>query len=115
MSVKHYDWTAYHAGVRGSKVAIVDLDTQEEVTYGTLDDRANRLGEWMQSKGVVKGDRVAVLTPNCPEVFEVEFACSKVGAICIPELAPHCAGAAVHIGRLDPQPADIRCLVRGDG
>ena len=84
MSVKHYDWTAYHAGVRGSKVAIVDLDTQEEVTYGTLDDRANRLGEWMQSKGVVKGDRVAVLTPNCPEVFEVEFACSKVGAICIP-------------------------------
>ena len=51
MSVKHYDWTAYHAGVRGSKVAIVDLDTQEEVTYGTLDDRANRLGEWMQSKG----------------------------------------------------------------
>ena len=83
MSVKHYDWTAY-AGVRGSKVAIVDLDTQEEVTHGTLDDRANRLGEWMQSKGVVKGDRVAVLTPNCPEVFEVEFACSKVGAICIP-------------------------------
>lgn len=84
MSVKYYDWTAYHASVRGDKVAIVDLDTQQEVTYGNLDDRASRLAEWLQSNGISKGDRVAVLTPNCPEVFEVVFACSKVGAICIP-------------------------------
>ena len=25
-----------------------------------------------------------LLTPNCPEVFEAQFACSKIGAICIP-------------------------------
>ena len=84
MSTKYYDWAAYHSSVRGDKVAIVDLDTQEEVTYAALDDRANRLAEWFQSQGVAKGDRVAVLTPNCPEVFEAQFACSKIGAICIP-------------------------------
>ena len=84
MTVKYYDWAAYHADVRGDKVAIVDLDTHEQVTYRDLDDRANRLASWLQQNGVAKGDRVAVLTPNCPEVFEAAFACSKIGAICIP-------------------------------
>ena len=84
MGTKYYDWTAYHAGVRGNKVAIVDLDTAEEVTYAVLDDRAARLAQWLQNHGVAKGDRVTLLTPNCPEVFEAQFACSKIGAICIP-------------------------------
>ena len=64
MSTKYYDWSAYHASMRGDKVAIVDLDTQEEVTYGALEDRASRLAEWLQSQGVIKGDRVTLLTPN---------------------------------------------------
>ena len=84
MGTKYYDWTAYHAGVHGNKVAIVDLDTAEEVTYAVLDDRAARLAQWLQAQGVAKGDRVTLLTPNCPEVFEAQFACSKIGAICIP-------------------------------
>ena len=32
MSVKYYDWTAYHANMRGNKVAIIDLDAQNELT-----------------------------------------------------------------------------------
>ena len=84
MSVKYYDWTAYHANMRGNKVAIIDLDTRNELTYAQLDQRAERLAAWLQSQGVTKGDRVALLTPNCPEVFEAEFACAKIGAICIP-------------------------------
>lgn len=84
MSVKYYDWTAYHAQVRGEKIAIIDLDTQEEVSYQELDQRACRFAAWLQAQGVAKGDRVALLTQNCPEVFEAQFACSKIGAICIP-------------------------------
>jgi fatty-acyl-CoA synthase len=84
MSVKHYDWTAHHAGVRGDKVAIIDLDTGSELTYAGLDERASKLAAWMQRKGLVKGDRVAILAPNCPEVFETAFACAKIGAICLP-------------------------------
>jgi fatty-acyl-CoA synthase len=84
MSVKYYDWTAYHANMRGNKVAIIDLDTNNELTYARLDQRAERLAAWLQAQGIVKGDRVALLMPNCPEVFEAEFACAKIGAICIP-------------------------------
>ena len=66
MTVKHYDWTAHHACVRGDKVAIVDLDTGNELSYAELDLRASKLASWMQSQGFVKGDRVACLLYTSP-------------------------------------------------
>ena len=84
MSVRYYDWTAHHSYMRGDSVAISDLDTGVELTYKELDRRASCIASWMQQKGIVKGDRVAILAPNCPETFELAFACAKIGAICIP-------------------------------
>ncbi len=84
MAVKYYDWTAHHADMRPNKIAITDLDTGASLTYKALDERADLLAGWMQAQGIKKGDRVALLTPNCPEFFEAEFACSKIGAICLP-------------------------------
>ncbi|MBQ76799.1 MAG: acid--CoA ligase, partial [Gammaproteobacteria bacterium] len=79
MATKHYDWVTHHAQIRPGKVAIVDLDNGREISYEQLDQRASRLASWFQANGVAKGDRVAVLLPNCPEFFEIQFACSKSG------------------------------------
>ena len=38
----------------------------------------------MQKKGLKKGDRVAILAHNCAEVFELEFACGKIGGVELP-------------------------------
>ncbi|MBT7335582.1 MAG: long-chain fatty acid--CoA ligase [Gammaproteobacteria bacterium] len=84
MSVKYYDWTAHHAYTRGDKVAITDLDRDQSLTYAQLDGRASRLASWLQSVDVGKGDRVAILAPNCAEIFEASFGCAKIGAICVP-------------------------------
>lgn len=84
MAIKHYDWSAYHANVRPSKIAIKDLSAGKELTYLELDARANRLAIWLQNTGVNKGDRVAILSQNCSEFFELEFACAKIGAIELP-------------------------------
>ena len=84
MSVKHYDWSAYHAYVRPTKIAIRDLSAKQTLTYKELDDRACLLANWLQTKGVEKGDRVAILSQNCAEFFELEFACAKIGAIELP-------------------------------
>jgi|TARA_B100002003_G_C14151037_1_gene553642 fatty-acyl-CoA synthase len=84
MATKHYDWVTHHAQIRPGKVAIVDLDNGREISYEQLDQRASRLASWFQANGVAKGDRVAVLLPNCPEFFEIQFACSKSGSICLP-------------------------------
>jgi len=84
MSVKYFDWLDQHEGVRPSKIAIRDLDTQQTVTYSQLNDRSKKLAGYLQKSGVKKGDRVAILIRNCPEFFESQFACSKIGAICLP-------------------------------
>ncbi len=84
MTVNHYDWSAYHANVRPNKIAIRDLSFNKELTYSELDVRANKLAEWLQKNGVTKGDRVAILSQNCAEFFELEFACAKIGAIELP-------------------------------
>ena len=84
MSVKHYDWSAYHAYVRPDKVAIRDVSANQTLTYQELDHRACLLATWLQKIGVQKGDRVAILSQNCAEFFELEFACAKAGAVELP-------------------------------
>ncbi len=84
MTVNHYDWSAYHANVRPNKIAIRDLSINKELTYSELDIRSNKLAEWLQKNGVGKGDRIAILSHNCAEFFELEFACAKIGAIELP-------------------------------
>ena len=42
------------------------------------------MANWLQQVGVKKGDRVAILSQNCAEFFELEFACAKIGAIELP-------------------------------
>ena len=84
MGVKYYDWLAHHEDIRGDKIAIRDLDTKQGISYRQLNHRAASLAAYLQTNGVKKGDRVALLIRNCPEFFEVQFACSKIGAICLP-------------------------------
>ena len=84
MIVKHYDWASHHAEVRPDKAAIKRLDTGEQLTYKELDKRSGCLAGWLQSIGIGKGDRLALLMRNCPEFFEVQFACNKIGAIFLP-------------------------------
>ena len=84
MEVKYYDWLAHHEDIRGDKIAIRDLDSKQDISYRHLNRRATSLAAYMQRNGVKRGDRVALLIRNCPAFFEVQFACSKIGAICLP-------------------------------
>ncbi|HEY8972752.1 MAG TPA: AMP-binding protein, partial [Burkholderiaceae bacterium] len=36
-------------------------------SYGDIDERSRALGAWLQSKGVRRGDRVAIMMPNVPQ------------------------------------------------
>ena len=83
-TVKYYDWSYHQARTRPNKVAVKEVSTGRETTYGQLEERSCRLASWLQNKGVKKGDRVAILIHNCTEVFELEFACAKIGAIELP-------------------------------
>ncbi|EKS42830.1 AMP-binding protein [Afipia clevelandensis] len=53
-------------------------------TYADLDQQSDRFAALLQSKGVRKGDRVAVFLPNCPQFHIVFFGILKLGAVHVP-------------------------------
>ncbi|MFL2756580.1 MAG: long-chain-fatty-acid--CoA ligase [Dehalococcoidia bacterium] len=52
-------------------------------TYKEFSDRINNLAGALKAQGVKKGDKVAFLVPNIPEMLEGHFAPLKIGAILV--------------------------------
>ena len=67
-----------------TRPAIIDVPTNRRVSFGALDERVRRLANALLANGLAKGDRVAVLSKNCIEYFEVYYACARVGLIAQP-------------------------------
>lgn len=53
----------------------------EEISYRTLNEGANRVANGLRALGVGKGDVVSVYLPNCPEFFYTWFGIVKLGAV----------------------------------
>lgn len=55
------------------------------VSFAELRDRVWRLATALTGGvGLVQGDRVAVLSNNCPEYIEIDFACALTGLVKVP-------------------------------
>jgi long-chain acyl-CoA synthetase len=52
-------------------------------TYAQVKDTADRLANFLQAKGIRKGDRVAIFLPNLPHYPAVFFGILKAGAVCV--------------------------------
>ena len=53
------------------------------VSYGQLDKESTAFAAALWSLGVRRGDRVALLLPNCPQFFIAEFGAWKIGAVVV--------------------------------
>ncbi len=53
-------------------------------TFAQLRATSNRLANAMRARGVARGDRVAILLPQCPETAIAHIAVYKLGAIAVP-------------------------------
>lgn len=79
------DWIAHHARYSPRREAVHDLASGRRFTYADFDGRIGRAALWMRDRlGVGRGDRVAVLSHNDSDVFEVQFACQRLGAVFLP-------------------------------
>ncbi len=83
MSIPVYDWIEHHNNLRPSKLAIIDLATGRRLTYADLHRRTEALTAYLSSRGITKGDRIAVLARNGNEYIEAQFACGRLGAIAV--------------------------------
>ncbi|RYZ67160.1 MAG: long-chain fatty acid--CoA ligase, partial [Proteobacteria bacterium] len=75
------DWLAARARLSPERIALEIAKDGRTVTYAAWNETANRTARWLQTQGVGKGDRVAVLSKNRLEILDLWFACGKLGAI----------------------------------
>ncbi len=76
------DWLRYHGERNPTQEAIIFRD--QRLSYGTLNQRTNRIANALAARGVGTGDRVALLLLNGNAFIETFFACAKLGAIAVP-------------------------------
>ena len=56
----------------------------ERITYGWLRETSNRLANVLRAHGIARGDRVAILLPQSPEVAAIHIAIYKLGGVALP-------------------------------
>ena len=78
------DWVESRARLTPDAEAIVDVEQARSWTFAELNKRSEAAAGWLRKKGVNKGDRVALLSPNHISYFDLLFACMKLGAIFVP-------------------------------
>jgi long-chain acyl-CoA synthetase len=88
------------------------------MTYREIHDLSDRFAAGLQHLGVRKGDRVALVLPNCPQFVYAFFGSLKAGAVVVPtnplytvrelhkQLADSGARVVVVLSRLYPQVAE---------
>lgn len=68
------------------EIACIDVATDHGITFGEWHALANRLTRWLVSRGVRRGDRVALhVPPTEPDLFLVAYtATHQAGAVAVP-------------------------------
>ncbi len=57
---------------------------RNEITWSEFNKKANRFANFLLSRGIKKGDKVAILLMNCIEWLPVYFGILKMGAMAVP-------------------------------
>ncbi len=57
---------------------------RREITWSVMDEKANRFANLLISRGIKKGDKVAILLMNCLEWLPIYFGILKTGALAVP-------------------------------
>jgi fatty-acyl-CoA synthase len=68
-----------HAQKTPDKPAVVMVESGRQLTFRQLEDRSIQLARVLRKAGLRRGDTVAVLSENQPEVFEVYWAALRSG------------------------------------
>ena len=63
---------------------LTEVPYRTEITWSVFDEKANRVANFLLARGIVKGDKVAILLMNCLDWLPIYFGILKTGAIAVP-------------------------------
>ena len=72
-------WKEYELIERGASE-----EFRREITWSVFNEKANRCANLLNSRGIKKGDKVAILLMNCLEWLPLYFGILKTGALVVP-------------------------------
>jgi len=72
----------HHARFRPDHTALICGD--QRFTYRELNRSVNQIANAIHASGIRKGDKVAMLLPNCRELWELYWAIARLGAVSVP-------------------------------
>lgn len=61
------------------KIAVIAAGSGDVLSYRELDERSNRLAQWLAAQGVRRGDHIAVILENNIRYFEICWAALRSG------------------------------------
>ena len=61
-----------------------EVPYRTEITWSVFDEKANRVANFLIARGIVRGDKVAILLMNCLDWLPIYFGILKAGAIAVP-------------------------------
>jgi acyl-CoA synthetase (AMP-forming)/AMP-acid ligase II len=76
------DFIARHAQWYPDKTAVIFEN--KSLTWKAFDERIRKVASHLHRAGLSKGDKVAILSPNCLEYPEIMFGALKLGAVVVP-------------------------------
>ena len=77
--VRRVTWKEYELIETGSS-----QEYRREITWSVFEEKANRCANLLISRGIKKGDKVAILLMNCLEWLPIYFGILKSGALAVP-------------------------------
>jgi acyl-CoA synthetase (AMP-forming)/AMP-acid ligase II len=63
---------------------ISEAQCRREITWSEFDDKANQMANLLKSRGIKKGEKVAILMMNCLEWLPIYFGILKNGSVVVP-------------------------------
>jgi len=87
-----------------------DNDTDTQLSFQLLKESSNKVANLLRSIGLAKGDRILLMMPNRPELFQVFLGAMKLGCVVIPAstlLTAEDINDRMHRGR-------VKCVFTGD-
>ena len=67
----------------GDREALVSVHQARRFTYRELVEAVDRLARGLIARGIDKGDRVGIWSPNCSEWTLVQYATARIGAVLV--------------------------------
>ena len=71
----------FEEAVKKNPQGIAILYQDRSIQYKALNQWSNQIAHFLSAKGIKKGDCVAVLIENRPELLATVYACAKIGAV----------------------------------